>query len=63
MCKFCDFDIEPEVKTINMYELTKLNGEKVFTLDIERPLGFIPEKWRNKGLEINYCPICGRKLN
>lgn len=46
-----------------MYELTKLNGEKCFTLDIERPLGFIPEKWRNKALEINYCPICGRKLN
>lgn len=45
-----------------MYEVTKENKQKIYVLDIERPLGIIPEPWRNKQLEINYCPICGRKL-
>lgn len=63
MCKFCNnFNIEPELKTINMYEVIKENKQKFYVLDIERPLGIIPEPWRNKQLEINYCPICGRKL-
>lgn len=63
MCRFCNnFTIEPELKTINMYEVTKENKQKIYVLDIERPLGIIPEPWRNKQLEINYCPICGRKL-
>lgn len=64
MCNFCSgFDvIEPELKTINMYEHTDENGVKSYRLDIERPCGFIPEPWRNKSLKINFCPICGREL-
>lgn len=65
MCNFCSgFDvIEPELKTINMYECTDINGVKSYRLDIERPDGFIPEPWRNKSLKINFCPICGRESN
>lgn len=62
-CGFCsDFLKEPNLKEINMYECVVLDGTTVYRLDIERPDGFIPEKWRNKPLKINYCPICGRKL-
>lgn len=63
-CKYCSgFDIyEPKLKHIEMYETTCIDGNTKYYLDIERPDGFIPEKWRNKRLEINYCPICGRKL-
>ena len=64
MCEFC-YDLykkEPKLKEINMYECTRINGEIEYELDIERPDGFIPEKWRSKPLIINYCPICGRKL-
>ena len=63
-CNFCSgFNaIEPKLKEINMYECTKENGQKSYNLDIERPDGFIPEPWRNKPLQINFCPICGRKL-
>lgn len=63
-CEFCsDFMAEPKLKEINMYEGSSLNGEFEYRLDIERPDGFIPEKWRSKSLKINYCPICGRKLS
>ena len=65
-CDFCnDFNvIEPKLKEINMYECTKDNGMKSYCLDIERPCGFgiIPETWRNKSLQINFCPIYGREL-
>lgn len=63
-CKYCSgFDIyEPKLKYIEMYETMCIDGNKKYYLDIERPDGFIPEEWRNKRLEINYCPICGRKL-
>lgn len=62
-CEFCsDFMTEPKLKEINMYEGSSSNGEFEYRLDIERPDGFIPEKWRSKSLKINYCPICGRKL-
>ena len=63
-CEFCsDFMAEPKLKEINMYEGNSLNVELEYILDIERPDGFIPEKWRSKSLKINYCPICGRRLN
>lgn len=58
-----DFMAEPKLKEINMYEGNSLNGELEYILDIERPDGFIPEKWRSKSLKINYCPKCGRKLS
>ena len=62
-CSFCSgFNIEPKLKEINMYEYTKEDGQKSYSLDVERPDGFIPEPWRNKQLQINFCPICGRKL-
>lgn len=61
-CNFCT-DKKPELKEINMYEYTDLNGQKSYELDIERPNGVIPEPWRNKTLKINFCPICGRKLD
>lgn len=62
-CEFCsDFMAEPKLKEINMYEGNSLNGELEYIPDIERPDGFIPEKWRSKSLKINYCPMCGRKL-
>lgn len=61
-CKFCsDFMMEPKLKEINMYEYSS-NSKAEYRLDIERPDGFILEKWRSKSLKINYCPICGRKL-
>jgi hypothetical protein len=51
MCNFCSgFDvIEPELKTINMYECTDINGVKSYRLDIERPDGFIPALSLNLG--------------
>ena len=45
-----------------MYECKGTDNRKYYALDIERPLGMIPEPWRNKQFEINYCPVCGRKL-
>lgn len=45
-----------------MYECKGTDNRKYYALDIGRPLGMIPEPWRNKQLEINYCPVCGRKL-
>lgn len=62
MCEFCtNFMAEPKLKEINMYENTS-NDNAEYRLDVERPDGFIPEKWRSKSLKINYCPLCGRKL-
>lgn len=62
-CSFCkDFLEEPKLKEINMYEYATVDGTARYRLDIERPDGFIPEKWRSKPLKINYCPICGREL-
>lgn len=48
----------PKLKEINLYK----DSNKGYLLDIERPLGYIPEHYRSKILYINYCPICGRKL-
>ena len=60
-CKFCG-RIHPKLKEINMYECKGVDNTEYYALDIERPLGIIPEPWRNKELRVNYCPICGRKL-
>ncbi|MCZ0666619.1 hypothetical protein OZZ17_03585 [[Ruminococcus] gnavus] len=46
-----------------MYECEDTDNRKYYALDIERPLGIIPKPWRNKQLEISYCPVCGRKLD
>jgi hypothetical protein len=61
-CEFCINKV-PELKEINMYEHTDLNGQKYHILDIERPYGYIPEAWRNRPLQINFCPMCGRRLD
>ena len=62
-CVYCtDFDREPELRSIEMYEGTDREGCKYYYLDVERPAGFIPEPWRNRVLHIRYCPLCGRKL-
>lgn len=61
-CEFCG-RIHPKLKEINMYECKDTGNRKYYALDIERPLGFIPKPWRNKQLEISYCPVCGRKLD
>ena len=61
-CEFCG-RIHPKLKEINMYECEGTDNRKYYALDIERPLWMIPEPWRNKQLEINYCPICGRKVD
>lgn len=60
-CEFCN-RINTKLKEINMYECKGMDNRKYYALDIERPLGMIPEPWRNKQFEINYCPVCGRKL-
>lgn len=64
MCKFCTFpgDEDLKEKNIYLYEVTHIDESKHYELDIERPLGTIPERWRNKPLEVYYCPLCGRKL-
>lgn len=64
MCKFCTFlsDEDLKEKNIYLYEVTHTDKSKHYELDIERPLGIIPERWRNKPLEAYYCPLCGRKL-
>lgn len=64
MCKFCEFSSDEDLKEKNiyLYEVTHTDKNKHYELDIERPLGIIPERWRNKPLEVYYCPLCGRKL-
>lgn len=57
-CLFCNMVGMPKLKEINLYK----DSNKGYLLNIERPLGYIPEHCRNKILYINYCPICGRKL-
>ncbi len=58
-CEYCsDRYREPELKSINLYK-----GPNYYVLDIERPDGFIPEPWRNKRLYVNFCPMCGRRLD
>ena len=49
-CEFCN-RIHPKLKEINMYECVDTDNRKYYALDIERPLGIIPESWRNKQLE------------
>lgn len=63
-CEYCsDFHLrEPEIKTIEMYHGKDREGCEYYYLDVERPMGFIPEPWRNRRLYIRYCPLCGRKL-
>ena len=56
-CYFCDFKAPLKEKEINLYY-----GSDGFLLDIERPVGYIPEHCRSKELHINYCPICGKRL-
>lgn len=43
-------------------EVWDMDKSKYYELDIERPTGVIPERWRNKPLTVYYCPLCGRKL-
>mgnify|MGYP004535126405 CR=1 FL=1 len=65
MCKFCTFpgDEDLKEKNIYLYESTSYaDKSKYYELDIERPTGFIPERWRNRPLTVYYCPLCGRKL-
>ena len=64
MCRFCTFPYDEDVKEKNiyLYEVTKLDKTIHYELDIERPVGVIPERWRNKPLRVYYCPLCGRKL-
>lgn len=57
-CEFCNINNAPKLKEINMYS----DSEKGYVLDIERPLGYIPEHCRSKILCINFCPICGKML-
>ena len=64
MCKFCVFPDNEDLKEKNiyLYEVTDVDKSKYYKLDIERPTGIIPERWRNKPLTVYYCPLCGRKL-
>ena len=64
MCKFCTFSNDEDLKEKNiyLYEVTYTDKSKHYELDIERPSGIIPERWRNKPLEVYYCPLCGRQL-
>ena len=56
-CYFCDLKAPLKEEEINLYY-----GSDGFLLDIERPLECIPEHCRSKPLYINYCPICGKRL-
>jgi hypothetical protein len=63
-CEFCNFNQDPKVWTINLYSCTsyKYEGKKYF-LDIEYPLGDMTKYPDIKAVEVNYCPMCGKKLN
>ena len=56
-CYFCNFEEPIREKEINLYIAT--DG---FLLDIERGIGYIPEHCRSKPLHVNYCPVCGKRL-
>lgn len=62
-CEYCNFDNFPEEWEIGLYQQTsyKYEGKKYF-LEVEYPAD---GKYyhRAKPVEVNYCPMCGRKLN
>ena len=63
MCKYCDInqeahDYEIELYRCNSYEY---EGDKYFLM-VQHPAGTYKKLEWAKPLEINFCPVCGRKL-
>lgn len=62
-CKFCDYNRVPKTWEIGLYRATsyKYEGRKYF-LEVEYPLGDLTIYPRINPIEVNFCPMCGRKL-
>lgn len=63
-CNFCNFHREPKIWEIGLYQASsyKYDGFKYF-LEVEYPLGDLTKYPRIEAVEVDYCPMCGRKLS
>lgn len=63
-CEFCDFNrVDTKEWTIELYQETsyKYKGRKYF-LEVEYPADGKSYHYV-KGIEVNFCPKCGRRLD
>lgn len=64
MCDFCNNDIYSNISDDYDWEITSYKSYYYYYLTVEHTLnlGDLGSKSYTTDVKINYCPICGRKL-